>query len=185
MPVRPVFSRFNTDRRRQRRRGGDSCPDPSRALLAKPGAVLVIVAPYSLADLAAGVHDTLADSFGVSVLYSRGALSKTITIIPARTATEIGAAPEGQLRTPEKATDWKIKISDLEPEFGDPQRNDKIQITIRQTVQVWSVLRNADLGLPFEFTDHARTWARVHSKLTQLVHTTAQPSAAELFAEAL
>lgn len=148
---------------------------------------MVLAAPYSLADLAAGVHETLAESFGVSVLYSRGDISKTITIIPAKTSTEIGGAPPGQSRTPENATDWKIQMSDLEPEFGAPKKNDRIQITIeaRQMVQVWSVLRNTDQGLPLEYTDHARTWARVHSKLTQLVHTLAEPAAAELLAEAV
>lgn len=146
---------------------------------------MVLEAPYSLADLAAGVHETLADAFGVSVLYIRGAKSKTISVVPARTQVEIGPAPAGQLRTPENATDWKIQLSELAPEFGAPKTNDRIRITVRQMVQTWSVLPKTDLGLPLEYTDHARTWCRVHTKLTQLVHTLSAPAAASLTAEAI
>jgi len=85
----------------------------------------------------------------------------------------------------ETATDWKIQITELEPEFGPPEKNDTISLTVRQMQQTWTVLRPTDNGLVADWIDHSRSWARVHTKLTQLVNTAAQPAGSALNSESV
>jgi len=137
----------------------------------------------SLADIAASTFGTIADSFGRSVSYSRGTVSKTLTVIPSKSDIQAADGPDGFLGLPERQTDWLISTDALAPEFAEPQEGDRLDLIMGHLKQTWEILRPANLSAAWEWSDHAQQWARIHTKLVKLEVTTPAASAVTLAAE--
>lgn len=104
--------------------------------------------------------DTLDDMVGVSITYSRGTLSATVTATIGETVFE-SDTEFGILRI--ESRDYLITKSRLDDAgFGEPQRGDRITETQGDETVTYEVLDRQG-AMPFRYCDTSRRRVRVHT----------------------
>ena len=114
-----------------------------------------------LADALDWINDTLDEQTGVSVVYSRGPVSATVTAVPGNTVFE-SDSEFGVLRI--QSRDFLITKSRLnDAGFGEPQRGDRIVETVGDDEHEYEALDIS--GSPvFAYSDQSRKRVRVYTK---------------------
>lgn len=111
-------------------------------------------------DAIAVLNDTLDEQVGVSITYSRGTSSATLTAVVGETVFE-SDNEFGVLRI--ESRDFLIKKSRLDGAgFGEPQRGDRITETQGGDTVTHEVLDRQG-AMPFRYCDQGRTRVRVHT----------------------
>lgn len=117
-----------------------------------------------LADAIDELNDTLDDAVGVSVTYSRGATSATITATIGETVFE-SDNEFGVLRI--ETRDYIVTRSRLDAAgFGEPERGDRITETQGDDVVTHEVLDRQGM-MPFRYCDQSRKRIRIHTTRVQ------------------
>lgn len=123
----------------------------------------------ALSDVLANVFGTIADLSGVTITYTRGADSVSLTAVPGRTPVELleGDDVVEQLRY----TDWLIDPAELllAGSQVEPRRNDQITVADTDSDMNGNLFRCTELPIDRQVwrysEEHARAWIRVHSLL--------------------
>lgn len=112
------------------------------------------------ADARTMLSTGLKDAAGVSVVYSRGETSLSITAIPGRTV--FSSNQDGGARIEFGDRDYLIVASDLT--YGEPALGDRIAETIDGTSTTFEVV-TPNTGEPaWRWSDPAHTRWRIHTK---------------------
>jgi hypothetical protein len=97
---------------------------------------------------------------GVSVTYTRGATTRTITALEGRTV--FSSQLDGGPRIEFGDRDYLIEAADLTA-FGEPQLGDRITEVIGSTTRVWEI-KTPGTGEPaWRWSDPGHTRYRVHT----------------------
>lgn len=103
---------------------------------------------------------TLAAAAGVSIIYTRG--STTLTISGAIVGQTVMQSEGDAALIEWRSRDYIMAASALGA-LGEPARGDRIAETIRGTVKTFEVLSDADRG-NFSYLDSGRTLIRIRTK---------------------
>lgn len=101
---------------------------------------------------------------GVTVTYTRGATSRTITAVVGRTvfASQLDGGPRIEFGD----RDYLIEATEMTA-FGDPQIGDRIAETLNGTSRVWEVMTPGTGEPAWRWSDPQHTRYRVHTTQVQ------------------
>ncbi len=121
----------------------------------------------SLSGVINGAADSLAATFGKTVIYSRGTAWAVITALAGRTDYEEETADGGLVR--HQARDWIVKTADLVLASVEvlPQEGDMIAEIVGDKTATYRVLNVGGEGC-YRYCDPTRTLLRVHTKQVSL-----------------
>ena len=113
-----------------------------------------------LADGQTMLNRLLKTAGGVSIIYTRGAKSITMTAIPGRTVFASNMVDGARIEFGDR--DYLIAVADLT--FGEPALGDRITEAVTDGTRIFEVM-TPNTGEPaWRFSDQGRTLWRVHTK---------------------